>query len=220
MQISVDIHDQASPALRAALAATGEQGLLRAAGRGVANRLRAHFDSLESTRPNALGGRRTHFWLGVKHSVQNPVVSGQTATVSINHVGLRQRLQGGTIRAGRSTNPRTGRPTKYLAIPLRAEAYGKRPAERDDLDMIPTRHGFLLVESPHTALRIGRRRKNGTRAVHRGEERGGVALYLLKRQVTQRADPTVMPPVAALATAAVQAMDSALAARLARAARP
>lgn len=215
--IQVRVIDQASPLLRKLLESTQGPGLLRVGARGASNRLREHFDHLQATRPNDLGGRRTNFWLGVKRGVQAPKIQGGTATISINHVGFRQRLQGGIIRPGRSVNPKTGRPTTRIAIPLRSEAYGKRPAERDDLDYVPIENGrALLVESAHTQIRIGSKRKDGSRKITPGEERGGLAMYLLVPSVNQKADPTVLPPTTELGAAAVAAMDSAVAAQVAR----
>ncbi len=219
--VHVQVEDQATPVLRALLGSAQGPSLLRVGARGAANRLREHFDHLQATRPNALGGKRVNFWLQVKRGVQVPVVAGTTARISINHVGFRQRLQGGVIRPGRSINPRTGRPTTRLAIPLRSEVYGQRPAERDDLDYVPLANGrALLVESAHTQIRIGRARKDGTRKVTPGEERGGLAMYLLTPQVRQDPDPSVLPTSAELGAAAVAAMDSAVAAQVARGGGP
>lgn len=221
MNISVTVQDKASPALLAQMRGVRSGDYLRVGARGVANLCRAHFDELDQSRANELGGRRTHFWRQVKKSVQNPVVAGTTATVSINHVGIRQRLQGGVIRAGKSINRKTGRPTRFLAIPLRAEAYGIRPAERDDLDYIPGKDaglgsavGGVLVESRKTLLKRVRR-KDGIRMRAAGEV-GGLALYALVTRVYQAPDPSVMPTSDAMGTAAVVAMSQLLAARAAR----
>lgn len=221
MNISVTIRDQASPALLAQLRGVQSGDFLKVGARGVANLCRAHFDQLDQSRANELGGRRTHFWRQVKKSVQNPTVAGNTATVSINHVGIRQRLQGGVIRPGKSINPKTGKQTRFLAIPLRAEAYGMRPAERDDLELVPTKEGGLdfargglLVQSRQTLLKKVRR-KDGVRMRAAGEV-GGLAMFALVMQVYQSPDPSVLPTTNAMNAAAVAAMSQLLAARAAR----
>jgi hypothetical protein len=221
MNVSVSIQDKASPGLLAEMRGVRSPDFLRVGARGIANLCRTHFDQLDQARANELGGRRTHFWRAVKKSVQNPVVAGTTATVSINHVGVRQRLQGGVIRPGKSINPKTGRPTRFLAIPLRSEAYGIRPAERDDLDYIPAKEaglgsavGGVLVESHKTLLKRVRR-KDGIRMRAAGEV-GGLALYALVTRVYQAPDPSVLPTSNAMGSAAVAAMSQLLAARAAR----
>jgi hypothetical protein len=217
VKVTLSITDQASPALKNLLASAKAPALLRVGGRGVANRLRSHYDHLHQTRPNKLGGKRVNFWLGVKRSVQNPVLSGNAAVVAINHVGIRQRLQGGIIRPGRGTNRRTGRPIRLLAIPIHPDAYGRRPAERDDLDFIPgKRGGGVLVQSRMTNIRLGRRRKDGSRKITPESTTTGIALYALVRQVVQRPDPTVLPPQQDMAKAAVDAMNQWLSVARAR----
>ena len=75
--ITVSVIDQASPELRA-LSARVSNPIpgLKVAGRAVANLLRAHYRRKDQTEPNKLGGRRTHYWRAVAHSVHNPVQSG------------------------------------------------------------------------------------------------------------------------------------------------
>lgn len=220
--IQVSVIDKVSPALKAQMRSAQSGDYLKVGGRGIANLARAHFDKLDQERANELGGKRTHFWRGVKKSVQNPVIAGaSTAVVAINHVGFRQRLQGGVIRPGRSMNPRTGRPTRFLAIPLRAEAYGIRPAERTDLDFVPAKDSGLgsgvaglLVESRQTLVSKVRR-KDGIR-FRAKEERGGLALYALVTRVYQAPDPSVLPTNAQMTAAAISAMEQLYAARAAR----
>jgi len=217
MRVVLAIQDKASPALMALLRGTEGRDYLAAGARGVFNLCRTHFDRLQAERPNQLGGRRTNFWRSVKGSMQAPILTPNTATIRINHVGFAQRLRGGEIRAGRSTNPRTGAPTRFLAIPLRSEAYGVRPAERDDLDFIPSRRrgqGGILVESRQTTLKRVRR-KDGVRFKPTGEV-GGLALYALVTRVRQAADPSVLPGAPEMGRAAGSAMEQLLAMRVAR----
>lgn len=215
MRVVLDIHDKATPALMGLLRGTEGRDYLAAGARGVFNLCRTHFDRLQAERPNQLGGRRTNFWRSVKLSMQAPILASNAATIRINHVGFAQRLRGGEIRPGRSTNPRTGQPTKFIAIPLRSEAYGIRPAERDDLDLVPLKNGkALLVESRQTTLKRVRR-KDGFRFKPTGEV-GGLALYVLVTRVRQAADPSVLPTGPEMSRAAGSAMEQLLATRVAR----
>ena len=48
----------------------------------------------------ATGATPTHFWMQVRDSVHDARVSGDDVVIGIDHVGFRQRLEGGTITAG------------------------------------------------------------------------------------------------------------------------
>jgi hypothetical protein len=182
----------------------------RVGARGVSNFLRDWFFGLDRTRSNQMGGKRTHFFANVARSVQNPVVSGGVGSVSINHVGLALRWLGGTIRAGVGTSSKTGRPTKYLAVPARAEAYGTTPKQMKDLRFVPRRAGGgMLVQALQTAVSFG------AKGVRRVREVGGLVMFWLVKQVTQPPDPSVMPDNATLLNEAVRASESYLARRLA-----
>jgi len=85
------------------------------------------------------------------------------ALIAINKEGIRQRLLGGTIRPIRA---------KALAIPARPEAHGRSPREFDDL--------FLVKRASFAALA----RKSG-RTIR--------IMYWLRKSVTQRPDPDVLP---------------------------
>ena len=99
-------------------------------GAAVADTLRTHFETLESERSGQTGGQPTHFWMQVRDSVQEPrMVAGDDVVIGISHVGFRQRLEGGTIRAGQGVSSATGEPTKFLAIPVDVDSYGKRPGD-------------------------------------------------------------------------------------------
>lgn len=204
--IAIKIDSSAVQRLLAQAQTLGQEPqLLNVAGRGVAEKLRGHFATLDQTRPNKLGGKRTYFWGQVRRSVQNPVVTPPSASVSINHLGIAQRLFGGVIRPVRA---------KFLAIPARPEAYGKGPREFRDLHFQPTRRGGALVENLRSDVTFGRKKKDGTRTVTNRGERGGLVMFWLVKQVVQRPDPTVLPPPAELETAARVPMESYLSRKL------
>ena len=94
-------------------------------------------------------------------------------------------IKGGTI------TPKEG---KYLALPAIAEAYGKSPRLFDFLTFRPGRRGGALVEAERTLLKIGRKKKDGTRSVKSaGEGWGGRVWYWLVKSVRQDADANALP---------------------------
>jgi len=97
---------------------------LLGAGNGVKALLQSHYRAKNQKEPNRLGGKRQNFWADVARSIRGPVREGRKVKVEITHVAIRQKIEGGTIRAKRH---------KHLAIPLHPESYGKfvRPFERE-----------------------------------------------------------------------------------------
>ena len=198
MMISVNINDGATPAAKAMIASLNGPGLVKAGADEVRVELREHFALLEQTRPNKNAWPRQHFWADVRQTVNAPVVaSANTATVSITHYAINQRLMGGYIF------PKNGK--KYLTIPARPEAYGKKAAEIPGLrfGFAENKYGNLapaLVQTAAQAVKFGRTKKDGTRTVTPGAY--GDAFYFLVKKVFQPADPSVLPTEAKIAAAA------------------
>lgn len=182
--ISIQASDGISPVTRRVLRAIEPARLNPVIGRSANNTIREHLFGLNQTRPNQLGGRRTNFYTGAARATQFKVVSDSEIVVSINQVGIAQRYYGGTIK------PKSA---KYLTIPARAEAHGKRAREFPDLEVL--RRGDGKGEPFALARKV-----NGKG----GAKGGGEILFWLKKSITQRADPTVLPSNAVLG-AAVQA---------------
>ncbi|HEX3855963.1 MAG TPA: hypothetical protein VHY30_01560 [Verrucomicrobiae bacterium] len=171
------------------------------AGRAVAGMLRDYLFDQDEERENKMGGARTHFYADAARSVQNPQVVGNSAIVSINQVGLAQRFFGGEIHAVNKT---------FLAIPARAESYGKTPGEFSDLEFVPTRTGGMLVQTLQTVITRGKRKGDfSTTTV------GGLVMYWLVKSVNQLGDETVLPSQDGMAGAAADAAESYLARKLA-----
>lgn len=147
-----------------------------------------HLRRLDNTRANRLGGRRTHFY---SKAAQQTFfrVEADGVTISINKQGFRQRVEGGVIRPVNK---------KYLTIPADAAGYGMRASEFPDLKfaMMPNRWGKLqpaLIRAEQTAIRIGKRRKDGARKITVLGQRGGEVIFWLARKVTQAPDSSVLP---------------------------
>jgi hypothetical protein len=165
--------------------ARNPRGLMSVLGREAANHLKRHFRDKDRSDASALGsagGRRQHFWLHVSRSVQNPVVSanGRRVIVSINDPRILQKVYGGTIRPKRA---------KMLAIPIIPEAYGRSPSVYQQ----ETGNQLAAISS-------------GANAVLGFAGQGGffTAVYVLKRSVTQRADPTALPDESRMTAALIE----------------
>lgn len=197
--IQIELQDQATPLATRLVAQLAPEQIVKAAAPAVVNKVRRHFFDLNRERPNKLGGKRTNFWNQAARST-NSRVSGSDLVVSVNHVGVRQRLEGGQIR------PTGGR--RYLTVPAIAEAHGTRAGEWSNLKFgfAFDRQGNIrpaLIEAQSTALKFGGKRKDGSRKVTATAREGGGAVFWLLRRVTQRPDPTVIPSPQELREAAV-----------------
>jgi hypothetical protein len=180
MKIELTVEDGATPELEAMLARIRPgSGLGKAMGRGLANVLKAHFRSRNADSPNKLGGKRTNFWSRVAQGVQNPVAESAGVSVTVSHPAIRQKYQGGTIKA---------KPGKALAIPVAPQAHGKSPRVFNNLTL-------LIVGPKKTALLAKK---------ERGKDRF-TTYYILKKQVTQAKDPRTLPRDSAMLEGAAAA---------------
>lgn len=162
----------ASPALLAlAKRASNPTGGLMVAGRAIVNLLKKHYRGKKQSEPNKLGGKRTNYWRGVADSVNKPKPTApDTVSVSISHPTINQKIFGGTITAKRS---------KYLTIPIHADAHGRTAGTLERNLAVKL---FVLV-SNGKAMLAGTNKDGKT-----------IAYYLLKKSVKQRPDPTALPP--------------------------
>ena len=110
----------------------------------------------------AKGGRS--FWGDVASAALLARVDAQSALVAVDHVAAAQKQYGGTIRAKNA---------KALTIPITEEASGKRAAEF----AMGGRELFTIVS------------KAGNTILGYANGDDFVPLYVLKRSVTQKADP-------------------------------
>ena len=191
--VNIDVRDQATPLLKATEAKIAPATVAKVAGRAGQNFVRGHFTRLDSARPNRLAGKRTHFYSKAKAGTTYKA-DATGATVSVNQVGIRQRIEGGVILPKK--------PGGFLTIPARAEAYGRRAREFNNLKVLFGRGGqpVALVVADATEVRAT---KKGFKS--RGEVGGGVMYWLVKR-VDQKADPSVMPNLARMKDAIVAAL--------------
>lgn len=161
---------------------------------GVAQRLvKRHLRAVNATRPNRLGGQCTNFY-GKAAQATTFTTTGDGVVITIAKLGMRLRYFGGTVKAGVNISRHTGKPTVFLTIPAVAEAHGKRAGEFSNLKfaIVPGK-GPALVKAEASTIKIGRPKKDGSRSVKQTGSVGGEVVFWLRRQVTFRPDPTVIP---------------------------
>lgn len=184
---------------------------LLVAGRSLANALKAHFLNKQNTQPNKLGGKRTNFWADVARSVNSPQARGSdTVNVAVAHPAINQKIFGGTIL------PKP--PRKNIAIPINPIAYGEQPSTstfKDKLELVFRRKkgGALTM---FLALKEGAQKRFTYGGTQKQQIKknisapAGTFLYVLKKRVTQDADPTALPPESDLRRTVVTAFEDAL----------
>lgn len=159
----------------------------------AAGAVEAHLDAEYVPRRNALGGTPTGYWSRVRGSIQSSH-DGDSATVAISGPGLRMKWEGGVIRPSGRTSTVTGKPIRFLSIPVDAQAHGKLPAMFGD--------------------RLYSRGFAGGTGAREGDTRGGMGLWLrtgdqssdsdpllfwLVKKVTVTADKNILPPAERIA---------------------
>ena len=203
MAKTIDITDLATPILHQLRAEVGSVRMTTVIAQAVANKIRGHLFALDAARPNKLGGDRTHFYSGAAKGTSYTAEPG-LATVNINDPagGFRQRLEGGVIRPENK---------KLLTIPATAEAHGKRAGEFNNLRFAVLNGHPALIEAQATKIKIGRKKKDGTRNVKATSSTTGLKVFFwLARSVNQQPDPTVLPPDSEMVDAAVTAANLAI----------
>ncbi len=169
----IRVEDLATPKLRALLdsvAPAQRRVLLGRLGKELEVQLKAHFAQRDKE-PNKAGFPRSHFWnREVRQKTALRSFSADQATVGIASRPFRQRLRGGTIRPGPGK--------RFLAIPMRAEAYGVNPSARTIPDIFVVRSKIL------------------GKAWLAREEGGALRFYWrLVPSVHQEKDPRALPPI-------------------------
>lgn len=177
----IRIRDTATPGLKQLRAEMHRRGLRSVMARAGVNTVKAHLTNIDSTRANRLGGTRTHFYSHAADSTQFQL-QGKGFIISINHVGMALRYYGGRVKPVNR---------KYLTIPARARAHGKRARE-------------------FTAAKVGyahgrRSRKVRPFYIYLGEPTNPTILYWLVKSVKQRGDKTVLPSMDRLEEGMVEA---------------
>lgn len=160
----------------------------------LVNEVSSHVAALDA-RANRLGGARTHFYEHEAESVTWEL--GETELrISVGEIGLRQRFLGGALVPGPGK--------KWITIPARAEAHGKRAGEFNNLRFVQYSEdtAALIVNE---GGEIGRRRVRGSKGFvnRKSAVQADMTMFWLKKSVTQEADASVLPSAARLAEVAL-----------------
>ncbi|MFA6289940.1 MAG: hypothetical protein WC661_21360 [Opitutaceae bacterium] len=166
-------------------------------GQAASNVVRAHLFGLNESRANHLGGRRTNYFLGAGRGTSWSV-TGDTVTVSIRQIGIRQKFYGGTIK------PKNA---QFLTIPVAPEAYGKRAREFGDLVLVFGDNGQPIALATKGTRAVQITQSKSGKIIKRQIGRTGVIMFRLVRSVTQLPDPTILPDEAEIFTAVKTAVD-------------
>lgn len=178
-------NDTVTPALDQLRAqAKNPRGIMAAASRAVANLFKSHLRQLDRTRPNKLGGKRTHMWNEFARSVNVSSLTDTSATVSISDPRAAQKHKGGVITAKRA---------KFLTIPVAPEAHGRTArtlASELGIKLFVLGTGDRAVLAGQAASFGGGVQKPGRKRTEgKAQPQGFKVYYLLKRSVTQPPDP-------------------------------
>jgi hypothetical protein len=183
--------DDLSPALRLLQGqAKNPRGLMAAAGRAITNLFKSHLRTLQRSRPNKLGGKRTNFWNQLAQSVNLATLTDTGATISISDPRAQHKHVGGVIRAKRA---------KMLTIPVAPEAHGRRASVLEGELGIKL---FLLKREGQAPLLVGQA----------GDGQGLKTYYALAASIEQGPDPAegILPPEDVIKQTGLAAAQAAL----------
>lgn len=151
--------------------ADNQQGILLHGGQAIKTLLEDHLRMLEATRGRHPSGKKTkHFR---PESVLEPKISGSEVSVGVTTPGITRALHSLVIRPVEA---------KMLAIPLHADAYGMQPREYNMLHPRGNKDALFLLKA-----------RSGNLFLAKNEARNLVLMYILKDQVFQPQDETLLP---------------------------
>jgi len=194
--------DEALNALREQLT---PRRMAAAVGPALARQVQRHLAGLGT---NKRGWPSTRFWARAARATSWQRVP-EGAVVSVNQIGVRQRFQGGIIKP---VNARA------LTIPISPVAYGKTASEFPGSFLLKTKKGTFIVqpgeEVSEKTSRMTKRTKGAGGNASRRIRAALNFLFVLKGQVNQEADPSVLPSRESMMETAKTALRGALITKL------
>ncbi len=144
-------------------------------------------DAASHKTADSLGARRSGLYAEFARATNHQATTSGVV-LSIAHDALRQRLHGGTIRPVNA---------QLLTIPARTESYNRRASTLGiTLEMLWGKNGpyaLAAAEDHQRVLKRGKREGQLTAADEGATHGKGGVYYWLVKEVTQDADPTVLP---------------------------
>lgn len=207
---TIDLTDRVTPLLQSVPAALRDGGVEKVMERALVNEVKDHLFTYNAAHPNRLGGQRTNFYAQAAKSTHGKSQPGEVE-VTISQVGIRQRIEGGTITAH----------GKLLTIPAIPEAHGKRASEFHNLRFAafhgPNTVGALVGPGAvSTGIAIGRKFKGKQKFKAVSSEVGVKVFFWLAKSINQVGDPDVLPSRQKLIDVAMAGATTHLALREAR----
>lgn len=203
MSISISISEETKKVLYSMGENLGGSELKYAAGRGVRRLLMDYLGELDASRPNKLGGKRTHYYADLARGVTCDITS-DGAAVRVTGLGVALHYYGGTIK------PTGGR--KYLTIPVDPEAYGRRASEFNNLEIAwgLTKGGkprpIGLVTKNEYTFKTARNRKSGAKEVVSTSWTAGKWMFALVQSATIPEDKKILPETDTIQAATIAAI--------------
>ena len=145
INLTTSVHDRATPVVLTISAHANPAALKRIVGESAVRIFVRHLRAVDRAKPNAIGGKRTHFYADAARQTSYAEIS-DGVVVSINKLGLRQRVVGGTIR----------KKSKWLTIPAHPDAHGKRASQFGKLEVIFNHEGRPVALARPGRARGGR----------------------------------------------------------------
>lgn len=158
--------------------------------RGINALFVKHFQDLNASRPNKLGGKRTSYWMEAAKATRTSSEGG-TVVTTVAKVGVRRHLLGGPPITPKGTSEITGRAIKFLTIPIHPSAHGRTVGQlrAQGVNLYPA--GGALRQQ------IGDKRSESDPKLY----------ALAKRTKAAQPDPSVIPTVDEIARAADEALN-------------
>jgi hypothetical protein len=194
----VNVRDTATPAIQAKLAQCAPDRLAAICGPHLKNVVQNHLLQLG---PNKRGWPSTHFYARAAKAT-DWTSEGDTLTIRINQLGIRQRYAGGPI---------TPQVAQALTIPISPEAYGKTVKDFPGAFLIRTKKGAYIVQRGESISASGSVKPARGRGFRKGRVVAALEfLFKLSKGVNQAADPDILPPTDTLRQEALARIDEAL----------
>lgn len=192
------IRDDATPAVNAMNQFLTSRQIKRAVGVACTAHVKRHLLGLG---PNKMGFPSTGFYAGAaKGTTWDFTPEGVVIQVENESYpgAMNQRFHGGPIDAK----------DKLLTIPARAEFYGHRASEFDNLKVARFGKTLALVIAEGGTGTVNFKTGRSQRVKGAGQRSEGAVAYWLVSHVDQDADPGVLPDQAELASTAILAVDT------------